>query len=249
MLRLLAALACLVTASAPSAQVIEFDVTADRSVYTTSDTLRLTFAVFNPTPDPLTLSFGSYQTLVYQIGGLNGPFGYCGFLEMPFDIVLGPGESVDVGVGNGAGGGEGPGPDCYDLVLDGPNVPTLAPGDYVVTAQLLTTNFSGVTDTTFITLVDPLASGPGTAEAGFSLGPATPNPTVGSATLSLRTHGSQEVRLDILDALGRVVLSQAVTVSGERRVAVDLAGLPSGAYVVRAISGDAVRTVSVVRSR
>ena len=245
MFRTLSALVCLAVAPSAKAQ-IEFSVEADRDVYAASDTLRLTYTVVNTTQDPVTLPFGSYQTLTFQVGDLEGPFGYCGFLESPRDILLGPGESVDVGAGNGAGF-EGD-PDCYDLVLDDPHVLALAPGDYVVAAQLLTENVGGVTAMTTITLMEPVSSAPDAAETGFSLGPGAPNPTAGSTTLALRVVGSQQVRLDVLDVLGRVVRSMAVAVSGERRVPVDLADLPPGAYVVRATSGDAVRMVSVVRS-
>lgn len=246
MLRALAALTCLFAVSAPSAQVT-FAVEADRPQYTTSDTLRLTFTVTNPTPDPVTIAFGSGQTVSYEVGGLNGPFGYCFFTTMSFDLVVGAGESAVVAGGKFDLGSPGE-PGCYDLVFDDPALPALAPGEYEIEARLLATNLPPVTATTSLTLREPVASEGPADTRRFSLGPSVPNPTTGVVRVALRVDGPREVRLDVLDARGRVVWTEVGVVSDVQTVRLDLSDLPAGLYLVRAMSGGEVRAVRAVRA-
>lgn len=91
-------------------------------------------------------------------------------------------------------------------------------------------------------------AGPG---GGTRLGVVVPNPVRGRATFSFGLAGALDVRLSVLDALGREV---AVVVDGPRgagphEVAWSASGLPAGVYVLRLAAPGAVltRTLTVAR--
>ena len=78
----------------------------------------------------------------------------------------------------------------------------------------------------------------------------TPNPTVGTARVSLTVDAPQHVRADLLDALGRrvaVVLDGAV--DSMRDLLIETRGLAPGVYVLR-VAGDTFagsRQITVAR--
>ncbi|HEX8386690.1 MAG TPA: T9SS type A sorting domain-containing protein [Rubricoccaceae bacterium] len=62
-----------------------------------------------------------------------------------------------------------------------------------------------------------------------------PNPTAGRTRLALTLEAARAVRVDVLDALGRVVavLHDGPAGAGDTEVVVDVSGLPAGVYAVR----------------
>lgn len=79
--------------------------------------------------------------------------------------------------------------------------------------------------------------GPGTGAAANALSAPRPNPTAGTAELSLTVEQSQTVRVAVYDALGRevaVLLDAPVAAGVEQALRVDARPLPAGVYVVRA---------------
>ncbi|MEM6326339.1 MAG: T9SS type A sorting domain-containing protein [Bacteroidota bacterium] len=90
-------------------------------------------------------------------------------------------------------------------------------------------------------------------EAGgeaFALGAVSPNPTRGTASVTLSLPESGEVTVSVFDAMGREVASvRQVAAAGSHRLGVPVAGLAPGVYVVRveSPSGTATRQMTVVR--
>ncbi len=74
-----------------------------------------------------------------------------------------------------------------------------------------------------------------------------PNPTAGRATLRLELSEPRDVRIDLVDALGRRVrtLADGAYAGGRHDLAVDTAGLPTGVYAV-VFGGQSLR-LTVVR--
>ena len=74
-----------------------------------------------------------------------------------------------------------------------------------------------------------------------------PNPVARHATIAYSVPAATDVRLSVIDALGRevAVLARGPHPAGEHEAAVRTAGYPTGVYVVRMIAGDAVRTVPI----
>jgi hypothetical protein len=93
------------------------------------------------------------------------------------------------------------------------------------------------------TLTLAAALGTRNAQAGpvFNL---APNPTTGSTRLLLNLARPETVRVDVLDALGRSVLSrpQVALGSGAQEVALDLVHQAAGLYTVRLTTSEGVRT-------
>lgn len=81
-----------------------------------------------------------------------------------------------------------------------------------------------------------------------SLSPAFPNPTNGTATVTLTLGESQHVRLAVYDALGRevTVLHDGPLPASSRSFQLDGGSLPSGLYLVRATGNDFVATQRVM---
>ncbi|MEM1044170.1 MAG: T9SS type A sorting domain-containing protein [Bacteroidota bacterium] len=73
----------------------------------------------------------------------------------------------------------------------------------------------------------------------FRLGAPYPNPAAGRATVPVTLTERAEVRVAVLDVLGRevAVLHDGFVEAGTHRFAFDAARLPSGVYFVRATSG------------
>ncbi len=86
--------------------------------------------------------------------------------------------------------------------------------------------------------------------AGLALD-AHPNPARGVATVTLALGEAGPARVEVIDALGRrvMVLHDGPLDAGIREIGLDASALPTGVYVVRAITsvGAASRTVTVVR--
>lgn len=94
----------------------------------------------------------------------------------------------------------------------------------------------------------PVAPGPAAAELALAV---APNPSAGAVVAELSTETAAEARVAVLDVLGRQlrVAHEGPVAAGETALPIDLTGLPSGVYVVRATVGGAVvsRAVTVAR--
>ena len=99
--------------------------------------------------------------------------------------------------------------------------------------------------------VVPVAGEAAPAAAGLALAAPRPNPATGLATVSYTTDRAVDVRLTVLDVLGRevAVLAEGAVTAGTHEAAFDARRLAPGAYVVRLASGADVRTgrLTVVR--
>ena len=93
----------------------------------------------------------------------------------------------------------------------------------------------------YLTLRNPLAARSSQTGSAFSL---TPNPTTGQTALRLMMPRAETVRVDVLDGLGRVVLSrpQVALTSGAQEIALDLTHQAAGLYGVRLTTSTGVRT-------
>ena len=127
----------------------------------------------------------------------------------------------------------------------------VAPGDSLVVTDDATgsgTDVFVVVDA--VRLVGPLvtqtveagAGAPGTLRVG-------PNPTRAGLTVDVAGVAPGAVRVQVIDALGRVVRHESVRSNGEARVELDVRGLRPGPYVVRVLTaqGALTRTVTVLR--
>ena len=90
------------------------------------------------------------------------------------------------------------------------------------------------------------------AEAlGTRLVSVTPNPAAGRAAVSFTLAEAADVRLSVLDVLGRevAVLAEGVQASGDHSASVETRALPAGVYVVRLAAGGRTETrrLTVVR--
>lgn len=89
---------------------------------------------------------------------------------------------------------------------------------------------------------------------GVEMGPATegllqavPNPTSGEVSITIEQKVPGSVRLELINASGQVVWNKALSnVSGVQRHAVDFSGMAKGAYTLRSVSEEAVRTQRMV---
>ena len=94
-----------------------------------------------------------------------------------------------------------------------------------------------------------VASAPG-PDAGLALA-VHPNPVAGGAAVPFRLAAPADVRLTVVDVLGRevAVLADGPRAAGEHRARFETAGLATGVYVVvlEASGARATRTVTVVR--
>lgn len=93
---------------------------------------------------------------------------------------------------------------------------------------------------------------PPAAPLGFTIDRVFPNPARGSLTVRVLTPDAEAVTAELLDALGRQIIIQAVSgQEGTTDLRFDLDGVPSGVYLVRltdAATGDQLtRRVTVVR--
>ncbi|MEX2368849.1 MAG: T9SS type A sorting domain-containing protein, partial [Candidatus Paceibacterota bacterium] len=72
--------------------------------------------------------------------------------------------------------------------------------------------------------------------ASFELISAYPNPFNPTTTVTLRVNQADEIAIELFDVIGRRVKVFGATYfpAGEHGVRVDAAGLPSGAYWIRA---------------
>ena len=85
----------------------------------------------------------------------------------------------------------------------------------------------------------------------FALSAATPNPFTTSATLDLDLPTAGTVEVTVYDALGRrvAVLLDGELEAGTHRVRFEASGLPSGVYLVRAVTAEGAQTRSVTLVR
>jgi choice-of-anchor B domain-containing protein len=89
------------------------------------------------------------------------------------------------------------------------------------------------------------------APAQFVLSPAHPNPFNPQTTLTLTLAQAQAVRVAVYDVLGRevAVLLEATLAAGVHPLTFEAAGLPSGAYLVRATGTTTLQTRIVTLAR
>ncbi len=90
------------------------------------------------------------------------------------------------------------------------------------------------------------------SESALALSAPQPNPSRGMAYVVLSGEAGQSVRVSVVDALGRevsVVYEGQIDTSIRRDLVLETSGLPSGLYLVRAVSerGVATRSLTVTR--
>jgi hypothetical protein len=97
------------------------------------------------------------------------------------------------------------------------------------------------------TMVSRVRHGRGDAEA-FSIGAVLPNPATGRATVALRLPHRATARIELVDMLGRVVLTResGMLESGERTIGIDFAGIAPGVYLLSVESEGIARSTRVV---
>ena len=80
-----------------------------------------------------------------------------------------------------------------------------------------------------------VANEDGAVAQSVSLGQNYPNPVVGRTTVPFTLERAEQVRVSVVDALGREVLVAAdeAFAAGPQTVELDLSGLPSGIYIYR----------------
>ncbi|WP_412068042.1 T9SS type A sorting domain-containing protein [Rubrivirga sp. IMCC43871] len=98
----------------------------------------------------------------------------------------------------------------------------------------------------------PTATEPDALAEGYAFTPVAPNPVTGRSTFEVTVARTEQVKIDVVDALGRTVrtLHDGALAGGQdKEIAFASDGLPTGIYVVRVVgeSFDTTRTVSVVR--
>lgn len=88
-------------------------------------------------------------------------------------------------------------------------------------------------------------------EAGLTVGAPAPNPSAGTAQLAVSVDRSREVRIVVVDVLGREVgvAFDGLMAAGDRRVTLDVSGLPAGTYVARVESEGAIVSRSLAVGR
>ena len=101
----------------------------------------------------------------------------------------------------------------------------------------------------WLTVPPGATAGPEAAErTGMRLEPPRPNPVRGVAEIAFELPAPGEATVDLFDALGRRVLRlyEGRAQGGRHVVSADVAGLPSGLYLVRLSAGAASRTRSLM---
>ncbi|HEX8299876.1 MAG TPA: DUF5666 domain-containing protein [Rubricoccaceae bacterium] len=117
-----------------------------------------------------------------------------------------------------------------------------------------TTSASGTIDASTVVVLTAAQATAGTdaPTAALAIGSVFPNPTTGTSSVRFTVATAAVVRVTVLDALGRTVLTavDGPAAAGTHEVGLDTAALPAGLYVVRlSIDGVAAgtRTLTVVR--
>ncbi len=86
--------------------------------------------------------------------------------------------------------------------------------------------------------------------SGAALGAVYPNPTTGALSVDLSLVSGAEVRVSLVDVLGREVASRTEQrTSGEQPLSLDARGLAAGTYTLRVETGERVQTRRVVIAR
>ncbi|HLA64640.1 MAG TPA: T9SS type A sorting domain-containing protein, partial [Rhodothermales bacterium] len=128
----------------------------------------------------------------------------------------------------------------------------LEPGwQFTVAAQngaVVLTSLSDGVATTFPVPAEPGAPAP---PAAFALSAPYPNPSTGTATLDLDVPTTGHASVAVYDALGRrvAVLLDAEVAAGTHALRFEAGGLPSGIYLVRAVTAEGAQTRSVTLVR
>ena len=87
--------------------------------------------------------------------------------------------------------------------------------------------------------------------AGLGLALAGPNPLRQSGALALTLGAAADVRVVLVDVLGRTVavLAEGTRAAGTHRIAVDAGGLPAGTYLARVTAGGRAATLPLTVAR
>ena len=128
--------------------------------------------------------------------------------------------------------------------------PSAPSGDYVIASFPQIDPQYGGPYMVDLTGVGVLVSAEGAVPVAFDLGPVSPNPTRGGATVTLSLPEAGEIGVSVYDAMGRLVGEyRQPAPSGEHRLAVPVAGVAPGVYLVRVHtpSGVGVQRMTVVR--
>ena len=131
--------------------------------------------------------------------------------------------------------------DAFDFVIGEPTPAKVAPEAQA--AQPLPEGWEVIelgTDDAPLATTDP--------EASF--GAVFPNPTAGSVTLPFTLAADADVRISVVDALGREVLvATDARQAGAQRATLNTSGLAPGVYVVRLDAAGTVRSQRLVVAR
>jgi hypothetical protein len=118
------------------------------------------------------------------------------------------------------------------------------------TDEIVATGLTAIGEFVFASDTNPLPSEPAAEASGLTLR-AVPNPASGAATVTVSLLAPEAVTVAVFDALGRQVaeLHAGPLATGTHPLALDTRGLPTGVYIVRASTPEAVVTqrITVVR--
>jgi len=90
---------------------------------------------------------------------------------------------------------------------------------------------------------DPSISSSMTNTLGLEVGAISPNPVSQSFSVLLRDRAKGEVKLDVLDVLGRIVLHHVQNATGaDEVIRLEASGLTEGSYVLRVSDGQSATT-------
>ncbi len=229
--------------AAASAQVV-VSVSTDRAVYTTTDTVRVAITATNSTAGSVTLRFGSGHQGDFELNGVSSS---CGWIATSTELTIEAGGSVTWGGPDDARPAGGVG--CWDFVPGYTFYPVLAPGTYTVRGVVggFGDPVYGEATTTITVVAPPLAAENGEEQTEEALRVVGPNPARGAVTVALQRQFAEAGPLTVVDALGRIVQTVQIRASaGETRVALDIRGLPAGAYSVHVVGRSAVAARFVV---
>ena len=189
-------------------------------------------------------------------GGRASP--YANFVADTPDYVFATQRLNDQNIGTFCGSNStcNTGSTIDHILLGGPVVGDLDPGSGDRYGELLTaiTQYT-VTTSDHLPVLARIrlraVADEGGPEAGpVALLPASPSPFRNATTLRFRLDAASDVRLDVLDVLGRSVASLGGAYGpGEHRLSLDGTPLAPGLYRVRLQAAGTVRTQTVIRAR
>jgi len=97
------------------------------------------------------------------------------------------------------------------------------------TYTVVVTDANGCTQTGSYTVLTTSST---TEDAYFALFQLSPNPTEGLTMLSLKLHQSEEIRIEVYDMSGRLILENPTLETDALNLPIDLSNQPAGMYSV-----------------